>query len=42
MASKSRRRKRTTSEKVMIVLSRLMAISMILALIVSFVPSAAS
>jgi hypothetical protein len=42
MASKPRRRKRTTSEKVMIVLSLLIAISMILALIVSFGPSAAS
>jgi predicted nucleic acid-binding Zn ribbon protein len=34
--SKVRKRKRTTSEKVMLVLSVLIAISMILALFVSF------
>jgi hypothetical protein len=38
MAKKKVARKRTTSEKVMIVLSVLIAISMILALIVSFAP----
>ena len=37
---KKRRRQRTFSEKVMIVLSVLIALSMILALLVSFTPQA--
>ncbi|MEW5989172.1 MAG: hypothetical protein AB1791_21305 [Chloroflexota bacterium] len=38
--AKSKRRKRTTSEKAFIVLSVIIALSMVLALLVSFTPSA--